>query len=78
MPSNPERVAIVTGGVRGIGFAAAWELARQGSAIVIADIDAAAGEKGSSEPRQAVHLALPLQVDVGPARGASGALWTRR
>ena len=64
MPSNPKRVAIVTGGARGIGFAAALELARQGSAIVIADIDAAAGEKACSELRHAGHPALPLQVDV--------------
>jgi NAD(P)-dependent dehydrogenase (short-subunit alcohol dehydrogenase family) len=64
MPSNPKRVAIVTGGARGIGFAAPLELARQGAAIVIADIDAAAGEKVCSELRYAEHLALPLQVDV--------------
>jgi len=64
MPSNPKRVAIVTGGARGIGFAAALELARQGAAIVIADIDAAAGEKACSELGQAGHIAFPLQVDV--------------
>jgi 3-oxoacyl-[acyl-carrier protein] reductase len=64
MPSNPKRVAIVTGGARGIGFAAALELARQGAAIVIADIDAAAGEKACSELCQAGHIAFPLQVDV--------------
>lgn len=64
MSSSPNRVAIVTGGARGIGLATAWELARQGAAIVIADIDGPAGEKASSELRQAGHRTLPLQVDV--------------
>lgn len=64
MSSSPNRVAIVTGGARGIGLATAWELARQGAAIVIADIDGSAGEKASSELRHAGHRTLPLQVDV--------------
>ncbi len=64
MSSTHDRVAIVTGGARGIGLATAWELARQGSAIVVADLDKANAEKACTDLRQAGHRALPLHVDV--------------
>jgi len=64
MSSNHNRVAIVTGGARGIGFATALELARQGAAVVIADLDKAAAERAAADLRQAGHHALPLQLDV--------------
>ncbi|MFV2091951.1 MAG: SDR family NAD(P)-dependent oxidoreductase, partial [Hyphomicrobiales bacterium] len=41
------KVAIVTGGARGIGFACAQRLAREGAAVVIADIDDEEGEAGA-------------------------------
>jgi NAD(P)-dependent dehydrogenase (short-subunit alcohol dehydrogenase family) len=44
MPKLTDRVAIVTGGASGIGLATAGRLAREGAAVVIADIDRSRGE----------------------------------
>ena len=56
------KVAIVTGGAKGIGFAVAADLARRGAAVVIADL---AGAKEAAERlRQAGHRAVGLKVDV--------------
>lgn len=41
-------VSIVTGGASGIGLALARELAARGSAVVVADLDAAAAERAAS------------------------------
>jgi 3-oxoacyl-[acyl-carrier protein] reductase len=43
------RVAIVTGGARGIGFATAERLSRAGADVVISDIDADAAEDAASQ-----------------------------
>jgi NAD(P)-dependent dehydrogenase (short-subunit alcohol dehydrogenase family) len=49
------RVAIVTGGGRGLGRAHALELARRGSAVLVNDLGSdIAGEGRSSEPAEAV------------------------
>jgi NAD(P)-dependent dehydrogenase (short-subunit alcohol dehydrogenase family) len=42
------RVAIVTGGASGIGFAAAERLLAEGATVVIADIDGSAGERAAA------------------------------
>lgn len=42
---SPSRLALVTGAARGIGFATARCLAEKGSTVVLADIDAEAGEE---------------------------------
>jgi meso-butanediol dehydrogenase/(S,S)-butanediol dehydrogenase/diacetyl reductase len=43
------RVAIVTGGASGIGFAAAERLLAEGAAVVIADLDGEAGERAAAD-----------------------------
>lgn len=56
------KVAIVTGGAKGIGFAVAADLATRGAAIVIADL---AGAMAAAERlRKAGHHAVGLEVDV--------------
>ena len=52
------RVSVVTGGARGIGFAAARELARAGSAVAILDLDAA------DAAAAAATLAADLDVEA--------------
>lgn len=42
------RVAVVTGGGSGIGLAAARRLAAEGARVVVAEVDAAAGEAAAS------------------------------
>jgi NAD(P)-dependent dehydrogenase (short-subunit alcohol dehydrogenase family) len=44
-----DRVAIITGGASGIGLATARRFAAEGAAVVIADLDPAAGEAAASE-----------------------------
>jgi NAD(P)-dependent dehydrogenase (short-subunit alcohol dehydrogenase family) len=64
MSGQQQTVAIITGSARGIGRAAAWELAQQGSATVIADRDRERAEQVAAELGEAGHSALALGVDV--------------
>lgn len=54
------RVAIVTGGARGLGRAIARKLAEEGATLVVADID----EKGANETAGALPNAFALRTDV--------------
>jgi glucose 1-dehydrogenase len=62
------KVAIVTGGARGIGLAIATRFVAEGASVVIADIDASAGEAAARafEPAKCRFVA----GDIGDARDA--------
>ncbi len=58
------KVAIVTGGGRGIGRAVALRLAREGACVVVADMNAATAAGVAEEIAEAGGASLALQVDV--------------
>ena len=61
------KVAIVTGGARGIGLAIAQRYVAEGARVAIADVDASAGEAAA---RQIGANARFVATDVGDARQA--------
>jgi 3-oxoacyl-[acyl-carrier protein] reductase len=68
-----DRVAIVTGGARGIGFATAQRFAAEGATLAIVDLDEAnaidaAGRLGEERPH------LGIGADVGDAESAKAAV----
>jgi 3-oxoacyl-[acyl-carrier protein] reductase len=58
------RVAIITGGGHGIGKAYAKRLADEGAAIVIAELDGAAGEAVANELKAGGFRVFAVQTDV--------------
>jgi 3-oxoacyl-[acyl-carrier protein] reductase len=58
------KVAVVTGGGKGIGLRYARGFAAEGAAVVIAEIDADAAERAAAELRTTGHLALEVATDV--------------
>jgi len=58
------RIALVTGGAAGIGFASAQALAAEGAAIVIADRNAAGAEAAAASIRASGGMADSFCVDV--------------
>jgi 2-hydroxycyclohexanecarboxyl-CoA dehydrogenase len=62
-------VAIVTGGASGIGRATALELAREGAAVVVADIDMPGAERVAAEIHKTGN-AMAQRVDVTDAAQA--------
>ena len=60
-------VIVVTGGGNGIGKATAVEIARGGGRIVIADLDAEAGEAAAAEIRGFGGVATAYRTDVANA-----------
>jgi NAD(P)-dependent dehydrogenase (short-subunit alcohol dehydrogenase family) len=61
------RVALVTGGASGMGQSGAYGLAAEGAKIVIADINAAAGEKTVARIKADGGQALFVQTDLTKA-----------
>jgi 3-oxoacyl-[acyl-carrier protein] reductase len=57
-------VALVTGGARGIGKAIVFELARQGSNVVISDVNIQGAEKVATEAREFGVSSLAMRTDV--------------
>jgi NAD(P)-dependent dehydrogenase (short-subunit alcohol dehydrogenase family) len=57
-------VSVVIGGSAGIGLAAAWTLARHGSAVELAAIDPPGVDRAASEMRDAGHEARGTVLDV--------------
>jgi 2-dehydro-3-deoxy-L-rhamnonate dehydrogenase (NAD+) len=60
----PERVAIVTGGARGIGFAIADRLSRAGARVVVADVDEQSAVAAAERLREGGAEAVEAVADV--------------
>src|SRR5438270_914394 len=66
------RVAVVTGAASGIGRALATVFAEAGSAVVLADVDAAEAEVAAAAIRSAGGTAEAVTVDVADPRSVDG------
>src|ERR1700710_341007 len=64
------KVAIVTGGAGGIGAATARELAREGAAVAVVDIDEAKAVTVVDEIRRTGALAVALGGDLADEQAA--------
>lgn len=70
------RLAFITGGGSGIGAAVARLLARQGAAVVLADIDAPAVQRVAAELAEQGATATAVQMDVADPRSVQDAVET--
>ena len=59
-----DKVALITGGARGIGQAIAMVFAREGADIVVADVNLEIAQKTASEIESLGRKALALEMDV--------------
>lgn len=65
-----ERIAIVTGGARGIGAAIAQALGETGARVVVADLDLTAAERTAETLRASRIDAIAVRVDVSQVADA--------
>lgn len=64
MPQQTIPTAIITGGARGIGYATAEALGRDGYALVLADLDAEAGAESAARLEDSGYTATGVRTDV--------------
>jgi NAD(P)-dependent dehydrogenase (short-subunit alcohol dehydrogenase family) len=69
-PRFTNRVAVVTGGAKGIGAATVRLLAAEGAAVVIGDVDAGAGAALAAQLAAEAHRARFTRCDVARAADA--------
>jgi 3-oxoacyl-[acyl-carrier protein] reductase len=74
MTDNTQRVAIVTGGARGIGAATAQRLAADGLAVAVLDLDEAACADAVAAVEAAGGRALAVGADVADAEQVATAV----
>lgn len=67
MTASPDKIALITGGNRGLGFETAKELGKEGITVVVAARTLAAAEKAAASLKEMGFKADSLQLDIGSA-----------
>ena len=76
LPSEDTKIALVTGAAMGIGAAIAEQLAQDGLAVLVSDVNVAEAEQTAARFRAAGLWAEPLQLDVGSPESIAAAFAT--
>jgi 3-oxoacyl-[acyl-carrier protein] reductase len=74
MNSPNQRTAIVTGGAGGIGFGVARQLAADGFAVAVLDLDEGAGKHAAAEIERSGGRAVAVGVDVADEQAVRAAV----